>query len=150
VVKPDVWSNIAYVILGVVWFGNGLYLLGIYAILLGLASAYSHQTKDWTPDWAMMYVMFGGIIFQLVGNPVELALIAIPLTYYLRPHLLDNFALIGLLALIAFVLSANTWLVLAIFSIGFIIRQFGEIGRFQLLHSIWHLITAIGIYYVPI
>jgi hypothetical protein len=148
--KPETWSNIAYIILGVVWILTGFILLGIYAILLGLASAYSHHTRDWTPDWAMMYVMFGGIIFQLVGNPVELALIAIPLTYYLRPHLLDNFALIGLLAIISFVLSANTWLVLGIFTIGFIVRQFGEIGRFQLLHSIWHLITAIGFYYVLI
>jgi hypothetical protein len=148
--KPDAWSNIAYIILGVVWFGNGLYLLGIYAILLGLASAYSHHTGDWMPDWAMMYVMFTGLILYLTGNPVELALVAIPLTYYLRPHLLDNFALIGVLAIISFVLSVNTWLVLGIFTIGFIIRQVGDKTHNQLLHSLWHLITAIGFYYVPI
>jgi hypothetical protein len=148
--KPDAWSNIAYIILGVVWFGNGLYLLGIYAILLGLASAYSHHTRDWMPDWAMMYVMFTGLILYLTGNPVELAIVSIPLTYYLREYLLDNFALIGLLALISFVLSENTWLVLGIFTIGFIVRQIGDKTHFQLLHSIWHLITAIGFYYVPI
>jgi hypothetical protein len=148
--KPETWSNIAYIILGVVWFGSGLYLLGICAILLGLASGYSHHTRDWMPDWAMMYVMFGGLILHLTGSPVLLAIVAIPLTYYLRPHLLDNFALIGCLALISFVLSANTWLVLTIFTIGFILRQVGDKTHFQLLHSLWHLITAIGIYYVPI
>jgi uncharacterized membrane protein len=148
--KPETWSNIAYIILGVVWIGNGLYLLGIYAVLLGLASAYSHHTRVWMPDWAMMYVMFGGLILHLTGNPVELALFAIPLTYYLRPYLLDNFALIGVLAIISFVLSANTWLVLTIFTIGFIIRQIGDKTHFQLLHSLWHLITAIGFYYVII
>ena len=148
--KPEAWSNITYIILGVVWILTGFVTLGIYAILLGLTSAYSHHTRDWMPDWAMMYVMFTGLILYLTGNPVELALFAIPLTHYLRPHLLDNFALIGVLALISFVLSENTWLVLAIFSVGFIIRQVGEVRYFQLLHSLWHLITAIGIYYVPI
>ncbi len=148
--KPDALSNIAYVILGVVWVQTGFVTLGIYAILLGLTSAYSHHTRDWVPDWAMMYVMFGGMILHLTGNPVELALIAIPLTYYLRPYLLDNFALIGLLAIISFVLSANTWLVLVIFTIGFILRQIGDKTHFQIYHSIWHLLTAIGFYYVLI
>ena len=148
--KPEAWSNIAYVILGVVWIATGYILLGIYAILLGLASAYSHHTGDWMPDWAMMYVMFTGLILYLTGEPVASALILIPMTYYLRPHLLGNFALIGLLALISFLLSENTWLVLAIFTIGFVLRQIGEVRYYQLLHSLWHLITAIGLYYVPI
>jgi hypothetical protein len=148
--KPETWSNIAYIILGVVWIHTGLTTLDIYAVLLGLASAYSHHTRDWMPDWAMMYVMFTGLILHLTGIPVLFAIVAIPLTYYLRPHLFNNFALIGCLALISFVLSANTWLVLGIFTIGFIIRQVGDKTHFQLLHSLWHLITAIGIYYVPI
>ena len=148
--KPDAWSNIAYIILGVVWILTGFVTLGIYAILLGLTSAYSHHTGDWMPDWAAMYVMFTGLILHLTDNSVELAIVSIPLTYYLRPHLLGNFALIGLLAIISFVLSVNTWLVLTIFSVGFVLRQIGEVRYFQLFHSIWHLITAIGLYYVPI
>jgi hypothetical protein len=148
--KPDTWSNIAYVILGVMWLIEGHITLSIYAIILGLTSGYSHHTRDWLPDWAGMYLLFSGLILNLLGLPMILALIPAILTYVVPKHLLDNFAVIGTMFAFILLLTPNWIIVSSIFAVAFAFRQYGEYNRkyHQAFHSIWHLITAIGFYFI--
>jgi hypothetical protein len=146
--KPDTWSNIAYVILGAVWLYQGHIGLGALAILLGATSGYSHHTRDWLPDWAGMYAIFTGIILHGFGYPPSLGFGAFLITFAFPSYLLDRYALIGILWLGAFLLSPS-WLVAGLFVSALIIRQIGELKRYQALHSAWHFITAIGFYYLP-
>ena len=148
-------SNIAYVLSGIygltvdVWLGSTI-------ILLGLASGYSHATKNWQPDWLAMWLVFSSV---LINNPVMATLLAVVLYLfdyvvlkkldikilgfemgYIQLGLL--FALgaiflipkVGVFAVIAYVLT---------FVVALYIRPQKPIG-----HIIWHYLTALGLIFL--
>jgi hypothetical protein len=148
--KPETYSNIAYLFLAVAWALSGHYLLAGYATILALTSAYSHHTKDWLPDWSAMYMIFAGILLHQTGLPVWIAFLVFPITYFYPRYFVNNYLLIGVLTLGVILLSPNAGLTLLLFLSALGIRQVGEkyYDWYQPLHSVWHVLTAISFYFL--
>jgi hypothetical protein len=137
----SVWSNISYLIAGAL---SGDPVFAICMTLLGASSAYSHQTKDWIWDWIGMYLVFGYLM--LIKMPFVFALYA-PISAYLS--YVFNFMSYVALGVIWFVVWAMTGfdlLSLGVFASALSIRQIGQVYHYEVLHSLWHVMTAFGLW----
>jgi hypothetical protein len=151
----EVWSNIPFMLVGAwVLFAHGeAWGLGVF--FMGLASFYSHITRQFKIDWIAMYVCFGlmGMYFwfQTTMSTVCFSLVVITMLFHdelkavkwkfpLKAHYVAVGVLYILMAIgsfnIATPLAAS--ISIALFGIGFLVRQ-----KFD--HGTWHIILAIAI-----
>jgi hypothetical protein len=151
----EVWSNIPFMLVGAwVLFAHGeLWGLGVF--FMGLASFYSHVTRQFKIDWIAMYVCFGlmgesffdmwimeftatflTLSFSWYHNDIK----AIKWKFPLKAHYVAVGVLYILMAIgsfnVATPLAAS--ISIALFGIGFLVRQ-----KFD--HGTWHIILAIAI-----
>jgi hypothetical protein len=153
----EVWSNIPFMLVGAWVFFAQHELWGLGVFFMGLASFYSHITRQFKIDWIAMYVCFGlmgagffGIENQVftglcLGLSIGAALVhndlkAIKWKFPLRAHYVAVGVLYILMAIgsfnVATPLAAS--ISIALFGIGFLVRQ-----KFD--HGTWHIILAIAI-----
>ncbi len=142
--KPDDYSNISYLLGGLYLLMNFSPVPGIAMILLAIGSflGHVHGGKWWAADWVGMYLVFGA----LITHNLELSwlwLIPVALAGYRWG--VPNYYLIGAFWVAAtasaLLVGLNIMLPTALFAVALIIRQIGEIKHYQLLHSLWHVVT---------
>ena len=137
----SVWSNIAYLIAGAL---SGDPTFASCMTLLGVSSAYSHQTKDWIWDWMGMYLVFGYLL--LIKMPFVFALyapISVMLSYVFN---FMSYVALGSMWFVVWAMAGFDLLSLGVFASALSIRQIGEAYRIEWLHSVWHLMTAFGLW----
>lgn len=137
----SVWSNIAYVIAG---FLSADPVFIIAMSLLGLGSAYSHKTNDWIYDWMGMYVAFGSIILKPL--PFVFALYAPVISYLTYVLNFYSYVFLGVLWASGWALTGFDSFIGVWFGVALMIRQIGQVKHYEILHSVWHLMSAYGLY----
>ena len=147
--KHETISNWAYVAVGAYgcfvnpWIGSTI-------IILGLASGYSHATKNWWPDWLAMWLVFSSILFMggVQWLAVPLAFILFAFGEASRDFKVGNlkvsFITLGVLFLLGAIrLYIDSGIIallyVSIFGLGLAVRNKKPHG-----HIIWHYLTAIG------
>lgn len=154
----EVYSNIAYLIVGAIGLYLDVWLIGVSLIILGLASAFSHETRIWWPDWLAMWLVFSCIIVESLplGTSdsiiVSLVLGALLNTLgtilkYTQIKLFGlkmNFILLGIVFLVGVLLldvrSLDKAICISIFAFAFLVRSVN--------HSLWHVIGSVGFGYL--
>jgi len=150
--KPDDWSNIAYIIAGVALAVGGAYVPAVGLCFLGITSYIAHVRGGdwWYYDWAGMYVAMVAIILYNIGHPVYFWLVALPIIVATIRYRFDSLALTGALwcaaVASAYIIGIAVVVPVIIFAIALAIRQIGQVRNYQFNHSMWHLLTAIGFY----
>jgi hypothetical protein len=147
-VRPDDWSNIVYVIGGIFLYQNPA--LALSMLFLGFTSFMGHWKGGnwWTWDWAGMFNVFSAITLHNFGlSP----LLSIPITYLGYKYGVEEYmAFTGLFVvsiISAYLADVAIWLPLGLFAIAFACQRYAEAARdhndvrFQIFHSLWHLIT---------
>lgn len=152
--KPDDWSNIAYLLGGFYLLLNFSPVPGIALILLALGSylAHVHGGKWWTADWVGMYLTFSAVAIHNFGLS-WLWLIPVAGVAYKwgteNYFLFAGFVFAGILS--AFLAGVAIWLPLILFAVGFACQRYAEAAedhnslRYQIFHSLWHPITMVAI-----
>jgi hypothetical protein len=137
----SVWSNIAYLIAGAL---SGDPVFAVCMTLLGASSAYSHQTKDWIWDWMGMYLIFGYLL--LMKTPFVFALYA-PISAYLS-YVFNfvSYVALGAMWFATWAMTGFDLLTLGVFASALSIRQIGRVYHYEVLHSLWHVMTAFGLW----
>ena len=136
----SVWSNIAYPIAG---FASGDPMFALCMSLLGISSAYSHKTHDWIWDWMGMYLVFAYLILH--DLPVTFALCAPIALYAVKVFDLMSYAVVGVMWAIVWAMTGFDASVALYFGIAIVIRQIGQVTEYEFLHSLWHVLSAIGL-----
>jgi len=151
-VRPDDWSNIAYVI------GAGfLYqtpALTLAMLFLGFTSFMAHWKGGtwWAWDWAGMFGVFSAIALHNFGlSPF----FAIPIAYLGYKYAVEEymvFAGVFVVSVVSAVLAGVAiWLSLALFVGAFGFQRYAEAAgdhngvRYQIFHSLWHTVTTLAI-----
>jgi hypothetical protein len=153
----EVWSNIPFMLVGawVLFAQHELWGLGVF--FMGLASFYSHITRQFKIDWIAMYVCFGlmggsffvkdSLILMMVTNAVFVGAIvyhdklkAVKWKFPLKAHYVAVGVLYALMAIGSFYVATPlaASISIALFGIGFLVRQMFD-------HGTWHIILAIAI-----
>jgi hypothetical protein len=149
-VKPDDLSNISYLIGGLYLLVNFTPVPGIAMILLAIGSylAHVHGGKWWAWDWAMMYGCFSAIALHNLGlSP----LLFIPFAYLGYKYGVDEYLAFAILFVVsvvsAYLAGVAIWLPLGLFAVAFAFQRYAEASgdhnssRYQLFHSLWHVVT---------
>jgi hypothetical protein len=150
-----VWSNISYIIVGLLFLIQGALLPAIGLIGLGVSSYMAHLKGTevwWKMDWMFMYFSFTNIAF--FHNPVIGIIMTGIASFFVINHK-PEFWRVGLFYVVgtatAWFYGAPVLVSMAFFGLGFLIRQWGEpkaSDLHHLTHSIWHVLTAIGFYFL--
>lgn len=154
--EPHVWSNISYIIIGIILASLSFVLPGLGLIVLGVSSWMGHLKGGfwWYVDWAGMYISFLSIIAFHLG--IEYTWVLWPIILLLTVKFkITSFIIIAILfitsAYLAYDNGANYLLSMIFFTTGLALRQspeeskqFSEYEQYNLFHSLWHLFTAIG------
>ena len=152
--KPDDWSNIAYLLGGIYLLLNFSLVPGIAMILLALGSYVAHVRggKWWVADWVGMYLTFSAVaIHNLELSWLWLITVAgIAYKWGTENYFLfAGFVFAGILS--AYLAGVAIWLPLVLFGVGLACQRYAEAAgnhnstRYQIFHSIWHFITAVAI-----
>ncbi len=148
--KPDDWSNIAY-LLAAIWFAvSGAYVpaAGLAILAWGSFMGHKYGGKWWGADWAGMFIAFGSIIFHNLSIPWMFPFLVGSFWFIKSEHYVDEYLFIGISWAIAYATALYVGVpaipVLAVFATALAIRQWGHDREFQLTHSIWHFLTALG------
>lgn len=161
--KVDVWTNVFYVISGVIIFSQS-WLVGSCFILLGLASGYSHYTKNYSIDWFAMFLAYGSVIIYFLSlkhdwigvlNKVVLTLL-IAFNGFIVSRCVKGkkvagmgyeYLLVGLFFMVGLILSfwyCSVYQSLGyglIYLVAYIIRS----KKTNYSHGVWHMLTGLGI-----
>jgi hypothetical protein len=150
-----VWSNIAYIIVGLLFLIQGATMPAIGLIGLGVSSYMAHLKGTsfwWLMDWLWMYLAFSYITFY--HNPTIGSTMALVALIFILNHM-PQFWRVGLFYVActatAWFYGAPVLVSMAFFGLGFLIRQWGEpkaSDLHHLTHSIWHALTSIGLYFL--
>jgi len=147
-VKPDDYSNIAYLLAGIWLLFTGAILpaIGLFTIAFGSFMAHQYGGKWWKTDWYAMNVAFGSIIAFNTGwwwVMIPSVLLILKDKWYV-----ENYVLLGIywVASVASAYYAGVNIIPAIilFALALGIRQWGHENHYQHTHSLWHALTAIG------
>lgn len=152
--KPDDWSNISYVIGGLYLLMNFSPVPGAALILLGIGSFLGHVRggKWWVADWVGMYLTFTAIII----HNLELSwLWLIPVALLSYKWGTDNYILFAMFFIVSVISAyfAKLAIILPVmlFCVALVCQRYAEASsnhnskRYQIFHSIWHVITLIAI-----
>lgn len=135
----QILSNLVYPIVG--WFGGWITLLAGLSLLFG--SGWMHYNKTETStlfDWYGMYAMSLSVLAYLTNWWVLLLLTPI----VLLKNKIKNIYLIGTITLIAMLIDQNLYAI-GTFGLAYGIRQW---GKQWWTHSLWHLLTGVGYYFL--
>ena len=150
--KPDDWSNIAYLIAGFPLAVQGAYVPAFGLIFLGITSYVAHVRGGWwwLSDWAGMYLAMAGIFLYNIGHPLYFWLVALPIVYLTLRYAFVSYALVGVMwcAVVAsaYLTGISVTIPVIIFALALGLRQLGEVRHYQFNHSAWHFLTAYGFY----
>jgi hypothetical protein len=150
--KPDDWSNIAYVIAGFALAVGGAYVPAFGLMFLGITSYIAHVKGGdwWYYDWAGMYIAMVAIILYNIGHPFYFWLVALPIIVATVRYRFDSLTLTGALwcAVVAsaYIIGIAVVVPVIIFALAIAIRQWGHDDHYQITHSIWHILAATGFY----
>jgi hypothetical protein len=150
--KPDDWSNIAYIIAGFALAVQGAYVPAFGLIFLGITSYVAHVKGGdwWFYDWAGMYLAMVGIFLYNIGHPLYFWLVGLPIVLATLRYRFDSYTLTGAMwcAVVAsaYLTGISVTIPVIIFAIALALRQLGEVRNYQFNHSAWHVLTAIGFY----
>ena len=150
--KPDDWSNIAYLIAGFPLAVHGAYVPAFGLIFLGITSYVAHVRGGWwwLSDWAGMYLAMAGIFLYNIGHPLYFWLVALPIVYLTLRYAFVSYALVGVMwcAVVtsAYLTGISITIPVIIFALALGLRQLGEVRHYQFNHSAWHVLTAYGFY----
>lgn len=152
--KPDDWSNIAYVIGGLYLLMNFSPVPGVALMLLAIGSFIAHLKggKWWVADWVGMYLTFGAII----THNLELSwLWLVPVAGIAYKWGTDNYPLFAALwtasVVASYLAGVAITIPLILFGVGLICQRAAEASddheseTYQILHSIWHVLTMVAI-----
>lgn len=151
-VRPDDWSNVAYVIGAACLYQTPA--LALAMIFLGFTSFMAHWKGGnwWAWDWSGMWLVFSAVTLHNFGlSP----LLSIPIGYLGYKYGVDEYMTFGGLFVVtvvsAFLAGVAILLPLGLFAVAFAFQRYAEAAgnhnstRYQIFHSIWHLITAVAI-----
>ena len=150
--KPDDWSNSAYIIAGFALAVQGAYVPAFGLIFLGVASYIAHVEGGewWYSDWAGMYLAMTSITLHNVGHPLYFWAVIAPILIGMLYYRFDSYALTGALwcAVVAsaYLAGLSVAIPVVLFALALGLRQLGEVRHYQFNHSAWHVLTAIGFY----
>jgi hypothetical protein len=146
----SVWSNIAYVIAGLLLWETPF--ISMSMIALGITSALAHAKGGWywKLDWSAMFGTFGAIAL----HPFGLSYLAVIFALIGYKYGVDNyiaFSFVWALSVLSAHLSGvDVLLPVVIFAITLIRQRYAERNfnttTYEIYHSIWHVLTAIAIY----
>jgi hypothetical protein len=146
----SVWSNIAYVIAGLLLWETPFIAMSMIA--LGITSALAHAKGGWywKLDWASMWLVFSAIAL----HPFGLSYLAVIFALIGYKYGVDNyiaFSFVWALSVLSAHLSGvDVLLPVVIFAITLIRQRYAERNfnttTYEIYHSIWHVLTAIAIY----
>ena len=147
----SVWSNIAYVIAGLLLWDNPVICISMIA--LGASSAMAHWKGGfwWRMDWATMYLSFGAICLHNFGIP---PLLSVNLGALGGTFGYDNYYLFGTLfavtILSAYLIGISVIIPLALFALALAFQRYAEshmgTKTYEIYHSLWHVLTATSMY----
>lgn len=150
--KPDDWSNLAYILAGLTLAIQQAYVPAFGLIFLGIASYIGHiEGGDWwLVDWAGMYLAMSAILLYNIGHPLYFWAVMAPIVLGTLVFRFDSFVFTGALwcAVVGSAYMAGLPIIIPIilFAIAFAFRQLGQVRNYQFNHSVWHLMTATGFY----
>lgn len=145
-----IFSNIAYLIAGI-YTGEPVLMLSMTSLAIGSFMGHWRGGLWWRADWIGMYLVFASLILHNVGLPEAFyiiygAIVALGL-YYKK----DDYVLIGILwalsVLSAYFANVEVVAPILLFAVALAIRQISlKIGTttYDIVHSTWHVLTAIG------
>jgi hypothetical protein len=146
----SVWSNIAYVIAGLLLWETPFIAMSMIA--LGITSALAHAKGGWywKLDWSAMFGTFGAIAL----HPFGLSYLAVIFALIGYKYGVDNYIAFSfvwaLSVLFAHLSGVDVLLPVVIFAITLIRQRYAERNfnttTYEIYHSIWHVLTAIAIY----
>jgi hypothetical protein len=165
----NVISNIPYILLGLIVFETVSFMWGLGIVVLGIGSYYSHlvlQKKSWIYDWAGMFLAFtlqSAFFLQLLTGWDFWYVVAIVLSGILTIEFEVHRSVRYSFSLIEFLkikINLNHVILLGLYILSSILSFFVVNFRYALTsllfyiiaivirrwsHSIWHLLTAVGI-----
>jgi hypothetical protein len=146
----SVWSNIAYVIAGLLLWETPF--ISMSMIALGITSALAHAKGGWywKLDWSAMFGTFGAIAL----HPFGLSYLAVIFALIGYKYGVDNyiaFSFVWALSVLSAHLSGVPVLFpITIFAVALVSQLYAEseygTTTYEIYHSIWHVLTAIAIY----
>jgi hypothetical protein len=146
----SVWSNIAYVIAGLLLWETPF--ISMSMIALGITSALAHAKGGWywKLDWASMWLVFSAIAL----HPFGLSYLAVIFALIGYKYGVDNyiaFSFVWALSVLSAHLSGVPVLFpVTIFAVALVSQLYAEseygTKTYEIYHSIWHVLTAIAIY----
>jgi len=159
VLKAQVWTNAFYIIAGLLCYYMGAPVYIMYAfITLGILSWLGHYTTDrtgWLADHYGMYIAFSAIVSYTSGEPF-LGIVAMACAFIIN-FAVNMYVAIGFLYALGFILFGvnhsimYTLYIGIIFALGLLMQRLGDhslkdkdYSLHTILHSSWHLFTAIG------
>lgn len=146
----SVWSNIVYVIAGILLWETPFIALSM--IVLGITSALAHLKGGWywKLDWASMWLVFSAIALHPVGlSPLAVIFALIGYKYGLDNYIAFSFVW-AWAVLSAHLSGVPVLLPIGIFSVALGFQLYAEANwgtkTYEICHSVWHILTAIAIY----
>lgn len=152
-IKPESWSNAAYAIAGVYLLTVGALWLGVASILLGVGSFIGHHYRRWDVDWAAMGLFYGTALWYNTGEPLAVVFgIAIGIMQYILYNMRYddlNYGITGVLWFGAWLQNLD-WFTLIVYAVALTCHRIAERDNYQLYHSVWHVLTALGGVYLVV
>jgi len=169
----ETWSNAAYAVAGLIYYlvnpGTTGFFYALALLTLAAGSGWYHARKDWPIvvfDFWGMYLVLGLIIFLNVSSGMAVLPITYGVLFYLllaatavfmgRIEVFFGVEVYFAMAFGTLLFVAPLWqvIVAAIFlGSGLAIRQYGEASggdkeHNAVFHSVWHLLTAMGFFFM--